>query len=71
MHSSTSEIGLAIELYIAQSSKRIDFLLTGRDESQAKNAILIELKQWSKASASDCHNGERENSSIQSRAFLG
>lgn len=43
--------GLAIELHIPQSSKRIDFLLTGRDENQTKNAVLIELKQWSKASA--------------------
>ncbi|ASV34997.1 ATP-binding protein [Pseudomonas sp. NS1(2017)] len=46
-----SDAGLAIELYIPQSSKRIDFLLTGRDENQAKKAVLIELKQWSKASA--------------------
>jgi DUF2075 family protein len=46
-----SDAGLAIELHIPQSSKRIDFLLTGRDESQAKKAVLIELKQWSKASA--------------------
>ena len=43
--------GLAIELHIPQSSKRIDFLLTGRDENQAKKAVLIELKQWSKANA--------------------
>lgn len=28
--------GLAIELHIPQSSKRIDFLLTGRGENQAK-----------------------------------
>lgn len=46
-----SDAGLAIELHIPQSSKRIDFLLTGRDENQAKKAVLIELKQWSKASA--------------------
>ena len=46
-----SDTGLAIELHIPQSSKRIDFLLTGRDEHQAKKAVLIELKQWSKASA--------------------
>jgi len=45
------DAGLAIELHIPQSSKRIDFLLTGRDENQAKKAVLIELKQWSKASA--------------------
>ncbi|MFN3354962.1 MAG: DNA/RNA helicase domain-containing protein [Pseudomonas sp.] len=46
-----SDAGLAIELHIPQSSKRIDFLLTGRDENQAKKAVLIELKQWSKATA--------------------
>lgn len=46
-----NDAGLAIELHIPHSSKRIDFLLTGRDENQAKNAVLIELKQWSKASA--------------------
>jgi len=46
-----SDAGLAIELHIPQSSKRIDFLLTGRDENQAKKAVLIELKQWSKANA--------------------
>jgi hypothetical protein len=46
-----SDTGLAIELHIPQSSKRIDFLLTGRDENQAKKAVLIELKQWSKANA--------------------
>lgn len=45
------DAGLAIELHIPQSSKRIDFLLTGRDEFQTKNAVLIELKQWSKATA--------------------
>ncbi len=46
-----SDAGLAIELHIPQSSKRIDFLITGRDENQAKKAVLIELKQWSKANA--------------------
>lgn len=46
-----NDAGLAIELHIPQSSKRIDFMLTGRDENRAKKAVLIELKQWSKASA--------------------
>lgn len=46
-----NDAGLAIELHIPQSSKRIDFLLTGRGENQVKNAVLIELKQWSKATA--------------------
>ncbi|MEN1600048.1 hypothetical protein AAIG97_34480, partial [Pseudomonas aeruginosa] len=46
-----ADTGLAIELHIPQTSKRIDITLTGRDESGAKNAVLVELKQWSKASA--------------------
>ncbi|KRP45059.1 hypothetical protein SAMN04490190_4737 [Pseudomonas libanensis] len=46
-----NDAGLAIELHIPQSSKRIDFLLTGKDANQGKNAVLIELKQWSKSTA--------------------
>ncbi|MGE8499687.1 MAG: DNA/RNA helicase domain-containing protein [Pseudomonas sp.] len=41
--------GLAIELHIPQTSKRIDITLTGLDESGAKHAVLVELKQWDKA----------------------
>ncbi len=48
-----NEIGIAIELHIPQSSKRIDVTLTGRDASGNKNAIVIELKQWEKATATD------------------
>lgn len=43
--------GVAIELHIPQSSKRIDFTLTGHGESGEKNAVLVELKQWSSAKA--------------------
>ena len=42
------DIGVAIELHIPQTSKRIDITLTGRDAGGAKNAVLIELKQWDK-----------------------
>ncbi|AKN26844.1 ATP/GTP-binding protein [Stutzerimonas stutzeri] len=45
------DTGLAIELHIPQSSKCIDFTLTGRDELGGKNAVLVELKQWSTAKA--------------------
>jgi uncharacterized protein len=40
--------GVAIEYRIPQTSKRIDFLLTGQDENNIEQVILIELKQWSK-----------------------
>lgn len=43
------DTGLAIELHIPQSSNRIDFTLTGHDEAGGKNAVLVELKQWSSA----------------------
>lgn len=42
------DIGIAIEYKIPQTSKRIDFILTGLDEEKRKTAIVIELKQWSK-----------------------
>jgi DUF2075 family protein len=45
--------GVAIEYNIPQTSKRIDFILTGQTESGDRNAILIELKQWSEADATD------------------
>mgnify|MGYP006148129255 FL=1 len=47
------DAGLAIELHLPQSSKRIDFTLTGHGEAGEKNAVLIELKQWSTSTLSD------------------
>lgn len=40
------DTGVAIEYHIPQSSKRIDFILTGKNSTQQDSAILIELKQW-------------------------
>jgi DUF2075 family protein/DNA replication protein DnaC len=39
--------GIAIEYRIPQSSKRIDFILTGLNDQNKKVAILVELKRWS------------------------
>lgn len=44
-----SDSGVAIEYHIPQSSKRIDFILTGLNGEQQDSAILIELKQWQQA----------------------
>lgn len=41
-----SDAGVTIEYQIPQTSKRIDFILTGQDEEQTEYAVLIELKQW-------------------------
>jgi hypothetical protein len=48
-----SDAGIAIEYHIPQSSKRVDFIITGRDHENKDTAILIELKQWSKAELTD------------------
>ncbi|MCK9536788.1 MAG: DUF2075 domain-containing protein [Bacilli bacterium] len=43
------DINVAIEYQIPQTSKRVDFLITGIDENESKHIIIIELKQWEKA----------------------
>ncbi len=40
---------VAIEYQIPRSSKRVDFLLSGRDEHGNENVVIVELKQWSQA----------------------
>ncbi|MDP2685508.1 MAG: DUF2075 domain-containing protein [bacterium] len=41
------DAGIAIEYRIPQTSKRIDFIITGGDSENRKVAVVIELKQWS------------------------
>lgn len=43
-----SDSGVSIEYQIPQTSKRIDFILTGQSVDRSDFALLIELKQWSK-----------------------
>ncbi len=38
--------GVAIECQIPQTSKRIDFILSGKDSNNKDNVIIVELKQW-------------------------
>ena len=40
------ECKLAIEYQIPLTSKRVDFLIAGRDELGNNNIVVIELKQW-------------------------
>ncbi len=40
--------GIAIEYNIPQTSKRVDFMVSGYDESNKPNVVIIELKQWDK-----------------------
>ncbi len=41
------DVTLSIEYMIPLTSKRIDFLLSGLDEANQENVVIIELKQWS------------------------
>lgn len=40
---------IAIEYQIPLTSKRIDFLISGKDSDNNDNVVIIELKQWEKA----------------------
>lgn len=45
--------GIAIECRIPQSAKRIDFVISGSDESGKPGIVIIELKQWTSAELTD------------------
>lgn len=44
-----SNIGVAIEYKIPNTSKRVDFIITGFDGNRKNVAVIVELKQWEKA----------------------
>ena len=45
---------IAIEYKIPMTAKRIDFLITGKDEKNKDQVVIIELKQWQ-----ECHATQR------------
>jgi len=47
------DCGILIEYNIPATSKRVDFIVTGQDESGNNNFIIVELKQWDSAQATD------------------
>lgn len=47
------DIGVGVEFGIPQTSKRIDFILSGLSASGSRNLIIVELKQWSEAYLTD------------------
>lgn len=49
--------GVAIEYNIPQTSKRVDFLISGYDNKNYGNVIVVELKQWEKLQAIDGQDG--------------
>ena len=43
------DCGVMIEYQIPQTSKRIDFILTGQNDNNIDHAVIVELKQWESA----------------------
>lgn len=43
-----TEAGVALEYNIPQTSKRVDFIISGYNKYGEGNAVIIELKQWEK-----------------------
>ncbi len=53
---SDRDVKVAIEFQVPMTSKRVDFLITGRDEHNQDNVVVIELKQWEKAEKTSFEN---------------
>lgn len=47
------EAGVAIEYNVPLTSKRVDFILSGQNDRGQDVAVIIELKQWQEARATD------------------
>lgn len=47
------DVGVAIEYQLPQTSKRIDFVITGEDAQARSKVVIVELKQWSESRRSD------------------
>ena len=56
-----NEVRICIEYNIPLTSKRVDFIIAGADESGKDNIVIVELKQWQKAEmvADDMHYSVR------------
>ena len=49
--------GIAIEYNIPQTSKRIDFMISGYNERNIASAVVVELKQWEEVNELDNVDG--------------
>lgn len=58
------DCGVAIEYNIPMTSKRIDFILTGENETGTKTVVIVELKQWD-----DCESVDNEDGVV--KTFVG
>lgn len=52
-----NDAGVAIEYNIPQTSKRVDFLISGYDDRDNENVVVVELKQWDKINPIEGRDG--------------
>src|ERR1017187_4525297 len=45
--------GVILEYELPSSSRRLDFLICGRDRANRDEAVIVELKQWSQCEAAE------------------
>lgn len=49
----SDEAGIAIEYIVPNTQKRVDFIITGKNQKQEEHVVVVELKQWQKAEKVD------------------
>jgi len=42
----SDDVSIAVEYQIPLTSKRVDFLIAGKDSDEKENVVIVELKQW-------------------------
>jgi hypothetical protein len=47
------DTGIAIEFNVPNTSKRIDFILTGKNGDGTRTAVIVELKQWQRVQVTE------------------
>ena len=52
-YSNLNDNGVVLEYQLPQTSRRLDCMITGRDNQNNDNAVIVELKQWQKCEQSD------------------
>src|SRR5436190_1322590 len=55
-HGNLNDHGIILEYQLPLTSKRLDCLICGKDKKKNDNAVIIELKQWEKCTASESEN---------------
>jgi hypothetical protein len=52
-HAELADHGVSVEYELPSSSRRLDFMICGRDASLRDQAVIVELKQWSQCDPAD------------------